>query len=1293
MAFKTINTAGAERINFGKIRDSLELPNLIEVQTKPYQEFIDKHIQEIFDRFFPIVRSDGEAALAMNDWWIKEPTITPAQARIESKTYSFGIYAQMTLTINNSNGQIELTEVADEGLLIKNFMETNLGTKVELVVKKNDMYHFRTVNKRKSDVSVEVHVQKRLDNLLLVSYTITHVGTIFFGNFPKMTKKGTFIVNGSEKVVVLQLVRSPGAYFKTELDYKTGADIFYLDIIPNRGTWIEFKSEVNKKAINNFEESRHFYVKIDKSRKVSLTNFLTALGMPPEHVNDLFDHHPYISNTYKQDNLVGNFSVDRKYAINEIYHKIRSGEISTIEGAANFLYSLLFNNARYDLLEAGRYKINQKLNLLARAEGLTLAEDIKDEHGKVLLAKNAILQKGNLTKLKELLQAGVCDVEIQCHSSIQGPRTVEKIKVFSDQLTHSDEASAKVITLIGVKPDTTEKHITVADIVASISYLFNLTDEIGTTDDIDNLGNRRVRTIAELMQNQMRIGLLRIEKNVKEKMVTSQAFKVGITNILSNRPLTAVISEFFNLSQLCQFLDQTNPLSELANKRRLTALGPGGLSRDRAGLEVRDVHTSHYGKLGPIQTPEGPNIGLITNLATYARINKYGFIETPYYKVKKGHVTKEVEYLSADIEAKFIIAQANTALDANKQITDKIVVARHQNGNILVSKDKVDYIDVSPKQIVSISTSCIPFLEKDDTSRALMGANMQGQGTPLIKASSPIVGTGTESTIASDAGLAIVAKKPGKVKYADAQRIVVESKGELEEYHLYNFNRSNQKTALTHNLLIKTGDRVKANQILADGPSMEKGELALGQNALVAFTTWRGYNFEDAIIISERLQIDDVYTSLHISEYKIELRRTKQGPEEITAEVPNIANNVRMKLDENGFAMVGAEVRAGDILVGKVTPLGQVNLSPEDKLIQAIFGEKSKGVKDNSLRVPNGGDGIVQSIRRLTQKDCDLPKDVLEIIQVYVVQKRKLQEGDKMAGRHGNKGVVSIVLPVEDMPFTEDGEVIDILLNPLGVPSRMNIGQVLEMHLGLAAKKLDMKVSVPVFESISENELEGLMNDAKITNYGKQTLYDGRSGEAFDKPVAIGIMYMLKLSHMVDDKLHARNIGPYSLITQQPLGGKAQNGGQKLGEMEGWGLEAHGAAYTFREMLTLKSDDIKGRRSAYQAQIWGRQVPEPGIPESFNVLMREIKGLGFNMRLIDAETGENVSNETEEENVTRELVDFDDLSATQDFTNSTESVADALESVLHSPEMSTPEVQADDNAVAAEEGWSNDNDE
>lgn len=869
---------------------------------------------------------------------------------------------------------------------------------------------------------------------------------------------------------------------------------------------------------------------------------------------------------------------------------------------------------KYDLTKAGRYKLIQKLATTDRVLNYTLAEDIKDIRGKVVLSKKTVIGKSQLEILKTVLEEGACLVPLKTSISDSEPKHyVQLIKVYNDK-----ERLNEVINVVGINPKCKEVIITIADILATLSYILNFVHGIGNADDIDHLANRRIRTIGELLQNQFRIGMGRIEKNVKEKMSTTDSDKMKPANITNNKPLTAVIGEFFNLSQLSQFMDQTNPLAELANKRRLTALGPGGLSRDRASLEVRDVHYSHYGRICPIETPEGPNIGLINNLATYARINEYGFIETPYRQVIAGKITNEIKYLTAGEEKNYIIAQANIELDTNNVIKNNNVIARSNGQNIIVGPNEVEYIDVSPKQIVSIATSCIPFLENDDANRALMGANMQRQAIPLLKPQTPIVGTGVEYAVARDSGLAIVANLPGVVQYVDSHEIIIKSEDEITTYELSRFERSNQGTAVTHVPLVKVGDKVEVNQILADGPSMKDGELALGQNVIIAFMTWHGYNYEDAIIISERLVKDDVYTSMHIEEYNLECRKTKQGKEEITPEIPNTSEQSRRYLDDEGIVLIGTEVKEGDILVGKVTPKGQTQSTAEEKLLAAIFGEKSRNVKDNSLRVPNGGAGIVQGIKRYKREDgFDLPSEVEEVVKVFIVQKRKIREGDKMAGRHGNKGVISKVLPIEDMPFLEDGTPVDIMLNPLGVPSRMNIGQILELHLGMAAKTLGIKVATPVFDGAKNQDLLDIMKEAKYNDFDKLTLYDGLTGEKFAKKISVGVMYMLKLSHMVDDKLHARNVGPYSLITQQPLGGKAQNGGQRFGEMEVWALEAYGAAHTLQEILTIKSDDIKGRIKTYEAILRNKQIPTPGIPESFNVLTKELQGLGINIVLID----------------------------------------------------------------------------
>ncbi|AGM24634.1 DNA-directed RNA polymerase subunit beta [Spiroplasma chrysopicola] len=1225
----------AKRIDYTKVSGNLELPNLIEIQTETYDWFKQTGISEVFNEVFPIVGHEGNIILEMLDWEFKQPRRTIPQAKEESKIFEAPIYSNLKLTINSKDIEIETGIVKGEPELIKAWIEERIGHMITILKKSADVVYY-DIHTGDEEATCTVTIKDRQPEKLIVDIMIEKTGEVFFGDFPLMTGKGTFIINGSEKVVVSQLVRSPGAYYKIDLNRKNGENVYYVDLIPSRGTWLEFESD-NKKIKTEKEErfKNVFYVKIDKSRKVSVANLFTALGLTKEAVFDIFGDSKLVQNTYELENYTGDIAYDQSIAVQELYKKIRSGETATPDGATKYLFGLLFDKRKYDLTKAGRFKLIQKLSVENRIYNKVLAADIKDTNGKVVFSEGTLMDKENVIKLKGLLRTGACLETITFNDEIICSDKIQKIQIYTD-----NEARNKITNIIGIDPNATDEYITVPDIVATFSYLLNLTEGIGEVDDIDHLGNRRVRTIGELLQNQFRIGLLRIEKNVKEKMSTSSnLFKMKPSNIINNKPLSAIIGEFFNLSQLSQFMDQTNPLAELTNKRRLTALGPGGLSRERAGLEVRDVHYSHYGRICPIETPEGPNIGLINNLATYAKINSFGFIETPYRRVVNNKVTAQNDYLTADEEKNYVVAQANIRLSDRGEILDDQVIARFQGENIIAPRDEVDYVDVSPKQIVSIATSCIPFLENDDANRALMGANMQRQAIPLISPSSPYVGTGVEYAAARDSGLAIVSQYDGTVDFVDATKIILKTKEGLKTYFLDTFVRSNQGTSLTHVPLVKLGQKVEKNQILADGPSIEKGELALGQNVVVAFTTWNGYNYEDAIIVSERLVSEDVFTSIHIEEYTIERRQTKQGPEEITREIPNISENARKFLDDDGLVIIGTEVKPGDILVGKVTPKGQTQLSPEDKLLQAIFGEKSKNVKDNSLRVPNGGEGIIQAIKRFPREKYELAADVLEVIKVYIVQKRKIQEGDKMAGRHGNKGVISKILPLEDMPHLEDGTPVDIMLNPLGVPSRMNIGQVLEIHLGMAAKKLGQKVATPVFDGMTNDELIEIMNKANMKNFGKEVLVDGRTGEKFDNPVSVGVMYMLKLSHMVDDKLHARNVGPYSLITQQPLGGKAQNGGQRFGEMEVWALEAYGAAHTLREILTIKSDDIKGRTRAYEAIVKDKKIPEPGIPESFNVLTREIQGLGFNIHMIDEEgNAKNINSYDETDYVDEDLL-------------------------------------------------------
>lgn len=1239
MSYKIKNVnALVKRRDYTKVSGDLELPNLIELQTDTFEWFVKTGISEVFDEVFPVVSADGDIVLTLGDWEFREPRMDIARAKEESKIFDAPIYANLSLTIHQEDVEIFKEEISGSmETFLKGWLQEKIeATSVEFKNSQDKLYFFEYKAKTGEKDSIQIEIIEEMEEAFIANVDIYKTGEVFFGEFPLMTDRGTFVINGSEKVVVSQLVRSPGSYFKNEINRKNGEMIYYADIIPSRGTWLEFELDEKKNAES--KKNKYFSVKIDKSRKTTATSLLTAFKMEKDEIIELFESSDLITASFDQDQLSGDISIDFDTQVQEIYKRIRQGETATADGASKYLYGLLFDKRKYDLTKAGRFKLQQKLAVKNRLVGRVLAEDLLDVNKNVVIAKDTEITKDMYSLIEATLEAGAMVYNVNFNENISSGNEVQKVKVYKN-----NELRDEVTAIIGITGTLKNEWLNIPDILATISYAINLMDGIGEIDDIDHLGNRRVRTVGELLQNQFRIGMMRIEKNVKEKLSTSNPFKMKPSSIINNKPLTAIIGEFFNLSQLSQFMDQTNPLAELTNKRRLTALGPGGLSRDRAALEVRDVHPSHYGRICPIETPEGPNIGLINNLSTYAKINQYGFIETPYRKVVDGKVISDTyEYLTADRERDFIVAQANIKIGPDGTILDESVVARYRGDDLMVGPKELDYVDVSPKQIVSIATSCIPFLENDDANRALMGANMQRQAVPLIDPQSPVVGTGVEYEAARDSGDAVLAKEDGVVKYVDAKKIQIESSNGIKTYNLNEFNRSNNGTALTHVPIVRIGDKVKARDILADGPSMDKGELALGQNVVVAFTTWNGYNFEDAVIVSERIVMEDRFTSIHIDEYTIERRQTKQGAEEITRDIPNISEVSKKHLDEEGIIAIGTEVKVGDILVGKVTPKSQTQLSPEDKLLHAIFGEKSRNVKDNSLRVPNGGEGIIKSIKRFSKAEGhDLPADILEIIKVYVVQKRKIQEGDKMAGRHGNKGVISKILPIEDMPHMEDGTPVDIMLNPQGVPSRMNIGQVLEIHLGMAAQKLGIKVSTPVFEGVKDQDLVDIMEEAGMQNYGKVKLIDGQTGEAFDKPISVGVMYMLKLSHMVDDKLHARNIGPYSLITQQPLGGKAQNGGQRFGEMEVWALEAYGAAYTLREILTIKSDDIKGRIKTYESIVRSKPIPKPGIPESFNVLTKEIQGLGFDMHMID-ENGNKVQiNAYEEEDIATEFDDID----------------------------------------------------
>ncbi|WP_027089790.1 DNA-directed RNA polymerase subunit beta [Thomasclavelia saccharogumia] len=1150
------------RRNYSRISGSLELPNLVEIQTNSYKWFKEVGIKEVFEDIYPITNFNETLSLEFVDCTFDEAKYSVEESKDRDANYAAPIRASLRL-VNSATGEIKEQEV-------------------------------------------------------------------FMGDFPLMTDSGTFIINGAERVIVSQLVRSPGAYFADALD-KSGKTVFNGSIIPSRGTWLEFENDA-KDVLN---------VRIDRNRKMPGTVLLRALGLSSnDEIIDVFGEHEFIMNTLAKDN-----TTNMEEALIEIYNKLRPGEPATLEGANNLLFAKFFDCKRYDLAKAGRFKFKKKLSLLDRISGRILAQDLVDINGDIVYPEGTLITQEIIDVIKPVLEAGAHTRELNTNPRLESNGVIQVLDVYVD------DTKSKKMRVIGTDLSLNSKFVTISDMIAAYSYMFNLVDiynsldltaedrvnlmaRIGLLDDIDHLGNRRVRSVGELIQNQFRIGLSRMERVVKERMSLSEVDSITPQSLTNIRPLTAAIKEFFSSSQLSQFMDQINPLAELTNKRRLSALGPGGLSRDRAGYEVRDVHASHYGRICPIETPEGPNIGLISTLASYAKINQYGFIETPYRKVNNCVIDEgDVRYLTADEEKNYIIAQANVKTDKDGTILDDQVIARHLGENIMAKREEVDFIDISPKQIVSVATSCIPFLENDDATRALMGANMQRQAVPLLNPHTPYVGTGMEYQAARDSGAAVVAREDGIVKYVDAKKIIVEdNEGVEHRYRLAKFKISNNGTCINHKPIVDLGEKVLKGQVIADGPAMEQGELALGQNVLVGFMEWNGYNYEDAVIMSERLVKEDVYTSIHIDEYAIECRDTKLGPEEITRDIPNVGDEARKNLNSDGIIMIGAEVKEGDILVGKVTPKGQAELSAEEKLLLAIFGEKSREVKDNSLRVPHGGAGIVHDIKVFERKNGDeLQPGVNKVVKVYIVQKRKISEGDKMAGRHGNKGVISRILPIEDMPHLEDGTPLDIMLNPLGVPSRMNIGQVLELHLGYAARQLGLYIATPAFDGLHPNDLEDIMAEAGMSKDGKQPVISGRTGEYFDNNISVGIMYMIKLAHMVDDKLHARSVGPYSLVTQQPLGGKAQNGGQRFGEMEVWALEAYGAAYTLREILTVKSDDVVGRVKTYEAIVKGQPLPEPGLPESFRVLKKELQALALDIRLLDENDNEVDMRNIEEE--------------------------------------------------------------
>ena len=1019
---------------------------------------------------------------------------------------------------------------------------------------------------------------------------------IFLGDMPLMTESGTFIINGAERVIVSQLVRSPSVYYSKELD-KNGKPVFASKVIPTRGTWLEYETD-SKDVI---------YVRIDRTRKVPVTTLLRAFGLSSdEDILKVFDNHPFLKNTIEKDT-----TKNTDEALIEIYEKLRPGEPTTLDSSKNQLITRFFDNFRYDLARVGRYKFNKRLNITDRLLNNTLAQDIV-VNGETIFTDGTKITKEVYTKLQEILKDGYGREEVQINEELDNHNIIQVLYIYSPK------DPKKKVKLIGNDQSLDVRTLTISDVYATVSYYLNLIDGVGHDDEIDHLGNRRVRQVGELLQNQLKIGLSRMERVVRERMTTQDIETVTPKTLINIRPVTAVIKEFFGSSQLSQFMDQVNPIAELTHKRRLSALGPGGLSRDRAGMEVRDVNASHYGRICPIESPEGQNIGLITSLASYAKIDEYGFIQTPYRKVENKKLTDKVEYLTANEEQDFYISQATVNVNDDMEITDATVAGRFNGENVIIPAEKVDYIDVSPQQVVSVTTSLIPFLEHDDATRALMGANMQRQALPLLTTEAPYVGTGVEYVAARDSGAVVVSKAEGIVEYVDAKKIVVKNKKGTDTYELSTFERSNQGETANHRPIVRAGDKIKRGQVIADGPSTDKGELALGKNMTIAFMTFNGYNFEDAVIMNERLVKEDVYTSLHIEDYETQCRDTKLGPEEITRDIPNVSEDARKNLDENGIIKIGTEVKEGDILVGKVTPKGMADLTSEEKLLHAIFGEKTREVRNSSLTVPHGGEGIVHDVKVYTKEDNeDLPSGVSKVVRVYIIQKRKIQVGDKMSGRHGNKGVISLILPQEDMPYLPDGTPIDIMLNPQGVPSRMNIGQILELHMGMACKKLGVHVATPVLDGASTEDVKAMMKEAGMDEDGKTVLYDGRTGEPFDHRISVGVMYFVKLHHMVDDKLHARSTGPYSLVTQQPLGGKAQFGGQRFGEMEIWALEAYGASHVLQEILTYKSDDVVGRVKVYESIVKGSPLPNPGIPEAFRVLIKEFQALGLDISVIN----------------------------------------------------------------------------
>ena len=1181
------------RQSFSKINEKLDMPNLIEVQKKSYEWFIKEGMREVLEDVSPLVDFSGKLNIDFIDYTFEdEPKYPVEECKERDVNYAVKLKVMVRLT-NKETGEIKDAEV-------------------------------------------------------------------FMGDFPLMTEQGTFVINGAERVIVSQIVRSPGIYYDAT-DDKSGKKLYTSTVIPYRGAWLEYETDANDV----------FYVRIDKNRKLPVSVLVRALGVSTDaQIKELFGDDDRLTATLTKDLCVSealkNGTSEQDEALKEIYRKLRPGDPPLVESAQTLVNNLLFDPKRYDISAVGRYKFNKKLSLAKRIEGFVLAADVVNNFtGEVIFEKGTTL---NSAQAQQIEDAGVYEVLLSTPDTGIAGNVPTIFKVFSNKMAFIDKLGVvpydiseleidervNVVVLAEILESTSTKeefvaefnnrrnelipkHITREDIYASINYMLNITHGSGVTDDIDHLGNRRLRCVGELLQNQMRIGFTRMDKIVRERMTTTDAEKLTPVSLINIRPIVAAIKDFFGSSPLSQFMDQANPLAELTHKRRLSALGPGGLSRDRAGFDVRDVHYTHYGRMCPIETPEGPNIGLISYLSSYAKINKFGFIEAPYRKVDKetGVVTDEVVYMTADVEDQYIVAQANEPLDEQGRFVNKRVTVRNREEILEVEKDRVDFMDVSPKMVVSVATAMIPFLENDDNSRALMGSNMQKQAVPLMMTESPIVGTGMEYKAAVDSGVVVVAKEDGIVEDASGKKIVIVSDdGKKHEYHLIKFKRSNQSTCVNQRPIVNPGERVVKGQVIADGPATSNGEIALGKNALIGFMTWEGYNYEDAVLLNERLVRDDVYTSIHIEEYSHDARDTKLGPEEITRDIPNVSEEALKNLTADGVISIGAEVHAGDILVGKVTPKGETELTAEERLLRAIFGEKAREVRDTSLRLPHGESGIVVDVREFVRgTDNELPPGVNKVVRVYIAQKRKISVGDKMAGRHGNKGVVSRILPPEDMPFLPDGTPLDIVLNPLGVPSRMNIGQVLEVHLGIAAKKLGCKVMTPVFDGANETDIAEFLKKAGMREDGKTILYDGRTGEKFDNPVTVGIMYYLKLHHLVDDKIHARSTGPYSLITQQPLGGKAQFGGQRFGEMEVWALEAYGAAYTLQEILTVKSDDVVGRVKAYEAIVKGQNIPTPGVPESFKVLIRELQSLALDVKVLDRDGNEIVFKDASAEDV------------------------------------------------------------